>query len=363
MVSNFSSSLSNSSSSIRRTLKCDILDASLAVQIAQFVALSLTLLISLAGNILILLTLIKRQELRKTMNCFILNMAVSDLLYPLSIIPVRLIEIVTNSRHWHITGTAGLIFCKTIRYMEHLSISVSVQSLMWIALDRFMAVVLPLKAFLISLRFRITAILFSWIVAMISNSADLFSYGLVKDNHETRCDYLKSKTNWNFINGKAHIYIFHVLPVIALTISYGVVAVTLRKQDKMLGAARINTTNYQRKRRAIRMSFCIMAAFCICTVPLTAQNVIDLYEISVPCDVYRPLRFISYLIFYFSSAINPIICFAFVGKYADTLKNMFKLPLNSFLNRRSRTKNRKITDQGDGIVLQGLRVSLELTEI
>lgn len=358
MVSNFSSSLSISSSPTKGTLKCDILEDSLAVQSAQFVALSLTLLISLAGNILILVTSHKRQELRKTTNYFILNMAVSDLLYPLSIIPVRLTEVVSNSRQWQITGTAGLIFCKTIRYMEHLSISVSVQSLMWIALDRFLAVVLPLKVHLISSRFRITAILFSWIVAMISNSADLFSYGFVKENHETRCDYLKNETDWNFINGKAHIYIFHVLPVIALTISYGVVAVTLRKQDKLLGAARINTRNYQRKRQAIKMSFCIMAAFCICTVPLTTQNVIDLYEISLPCDVYRPLRFISYLIFYFSSAINPIICFAFVGKYANTLKSIFELPFDSFLNRLSKTKNAETMDQGDGIVLQSLRVSL-----
>ena len=304
------------------------------------------------------------QELKRTMNYFILNMAISDLLYPLTIIPVRLTEIASHSLHWHITGTAGQVFCKITRYSEHLSISVSVQSLMWIALDRFLAVVMPMKVHLISKKFRTSAIVSSWIVALITNALDLFSYGLHReDNQLTRCKYFENKTDFNFIKGKAHIYIFHVLPMIALTISYCAIAVTLRKQDKLLGPIASHSKRYQRKRRAIKMSVCIMASFCICTLPLTGQNVIDLYKVNVPCHVYRPVRFISYLIFYLSSAINPILCFAFVESYRDSLRKIFSFRLDCCLKKLSITIDNTEIDCEGGIILQSVRSSLELTEI
>ena len=340
MSFNLSSDSNTTTSLSTQNQRCVILDDSLAVQICQFLALSIVLLAGLAGNILILLTVPMGQKLKKTVNYFILNMAVSDLLYPLTIIPLRLTEIISHSLHWFIPGTAGLVLCKIVRFAEHLSISVSVQSLMWIALDRFLAVVFPMKVYLISPKFRTTAIIASWIIAGITNSTDLFSYGLLKENKElTQCIYFENKTDLNFINGKAHIYIFHVLPIIALMISYCIIVVTLKKRDKLLGPAvghSPNSKQDRRKRQAITMSLCIMALFCICTIPLTAQNVIDLYKINVPCKVYRPVRFISYLIYYMCSAVNPIICFAFVQSYRDSLRKLIKSCLDSCLKKFQR---------------------------
>jgi len=47
-----------------------------------------------------------------------------------------------------IAGIEGAIFCKLKNFLQRVSLAVSVGSLVWIAIDRFVAVVLPIKVHL-----------------------------------------------------------------------------------------------------------------------------------------------------------------------------------------------------------------------
>ena len=140
-LSNESSTQQNQSS----YLDCNVFDFPFS-----FLVISLILLPSLIGNTLLITIVFKRPELRNTVNYFIVNMAVSDFVFPLLSIPVRLAAIVSSSWQWHIEGMSGLIFCKFYVFVERVSLAVSGQSLCWIALDRFVAVVFPMKVHLIS---------------------------------------------------------------------------------------------------------------------------------------------------------------------------------------------------------------------
>ena len=309
---NISTNFSNASFS-QQEETCDILDNTSPANIGKILALSVILLASFIGNILIIITVYKRQELRKTINYFIVNMAVSDFVYPLTDIPVDLTKIATGSRHWYISGTAGSIFCKILGYLTHISVTFSTQSLVWIALDRFVAVLLPMKAHYISSRFRAFAIASTWIVATAINLPDLYTKGLVDINKETRCTALKIKT-FSIFDNKVHIYVIHILPMTVLAILYCAIAVTLRRQDKVLSSRAVHGQD-QRKRQAMKMSLYVIGAFLICSLPMTIYNILTHYEIPVPCMFEKPFSFVSDLMFYFTSTINPIICFSFVGSY------------------------------------------------
>ena len=63
-----------------------------ALKVGETVAYSLILVVSLVGNSLIVLIVYKTPNLRKTINMLIANMAMSDLLYPIFLFPVRLAE-------------------------------------------------------------------------------------------------------------------------------------------------------------------------------------------------------------------------------------------------------------------------------
>ena len=352
---NISPNFSNASSS-QEEETCDILHHTSPAKIGKTLALSAILLSSLIGNILIIITVYKRQELRKTINYFIVNMAVSDFVYPLTEIPVDLTAIATSSQHWYIGGTAGSIFCKILGYLRHISVTVSIQSLVWIALDRFLAVLLPMKAHHISSRFRAFAIASTWIVATAINSPDLYTNGLVNINKETHCTVLTSKT-FSFFNDKVHIYVVHILPLTILAILYCAIAVTLRRQDKVLSSRAVHGQDQRLKQQAMKMSLSVIGAFWVCSLPMTIYNILTDYKIPVPCMFEKPFSFVSDLMFYFSSTINPIICFSFVGSYRRGLRESFNSSLGGCWNERPTTRNVQETNGQDGRALGRIRES------
>lgn len=126
------------------------------------------LLVSLVGNTLVIVVVYKNKHLRKSINYFVFNMAASDLLMSLTIMPVRIGEIVTGSSAFMVDSPllVGNILCKLCYFLPDASVVVSIESLVLIAIDRFIAVVYPLKATLITSKSRLTCILCAWIVAV-----------------------------------------------------------------------------------------------------------------------------------------------------------------------------------------------------
>ena len=183
---------------VQQNPSCENWAAIFPVKISQMVVLSIIFFFSLVGNTLLVIIVYKRTELKKsTVNYFIVNMAVSDFVFPLTTIPVSLTELSSSSWQWPIGGTAGSILCKLRNYVMAVSLTVSIESLVWIALDRFVAVVWPMKVHLITSRFRSFAIASTWIVALTVNSADLYLSELLKDNEKIRCS--EDKTSLLFL--------------------------------------------------------------------------------------------------------------------------------------------------------------------
>ena len=78
----------------------------------------------------------------------IANMAMSDLLFPIFLFPLRIAEFHVGS--WIIGGILGQALCKLHIFLANVSGAVSIQSLVLIAVDRFGAVALPLRSSLIT---------------------------------------------------------------------------------------------------------------------------------------------------------------------------------------------------------------------
>ena len=156
---------------------CSIPFNSTAAQIGKTAACCLIFVVSLLGNSSIGIVVYKTQTLGKPINFFIVNMAMSDLLYPIFLFPWKLTRLYTDS--WLITGPLGQALCKLVPTLTTVSSFVSVQSLVLIAVDRFGAVVFPLRSPLISSKLVPFFILATWIVAMAC-SPFLFTNKLVK---------------------------------------------------------------------------------------------------------------------------------------------------------------------------------------
>ena len=82
---------------------------------------------------------------------------------------------------WLISGPLGLALCKLFSYLPLVSYSVSGQSHVLIAVDRFVAVVFPLRSPLIGRKLFPFIITSTWIVALalhspVLGSAEVFNY-------------------------------------------------------------------------------------------------------------------------------------------------------------------------------------------
>ena len=120
-----------------------------AATIGKTFAFCLIFLVSLAGNTVIGIIVYRTKTMRKPINFFIVNMAMSDLLYTIFTIPSHIHMLYIDS--WLIGGPLGQALCKLGNFLPNVSVLVSIQSLVLIAVDRFGAVVFPLHSPLINL--------------------------------------------------------------------------------------------------------------------------------------------------------------------------------------------------------------------
>ena len=333
------SNLSNVSSS-EKDLDCGALYEPYVFKISLIVVYCMVMLVGLTGNALIITLVYKRKDLRKTINQLIANVAFSDFVFQLTFIPVELAKAAYGQ--WPIAEPAGSIVCKIQSFVVFVSVYVSLQSLTWIALDRFIAVVFPMKVHLISSRFRVLAIAFTWIVAVLSGFAFSKDSKLVYQIGALNC---ATATSYQYA-GAAGCFAL----LIFITILYCTIAVTLRRKNKALSRAAVNG-NSQRKLQAMKMSICVVAAFYIFFIPFIICTFLPERVLERSCLLLRVVWPLTGLTIILSSSANPIICFIFVENYRRGLREF----CGSFLIKCS--KRRQNIDYGPkGITLQSIRV-------
>ncbi len=252
-------------------------------------------------------------------------MAVSDLLFPVIVIPVQITVLLTDSEQWRVSGNLGSIICELYFFASLASSNVSVQSLMWIAIDRFVAVVFPMKRGLISTKIRTIAIVSTWIVAGLFSFPKLITFGLVVRGNNTYC--FSSNTESLFPNQEAiaaygwlRTTLFIIVPSFFITILYTAIAIVLKRQNKAL-ADTVQKQSLKKRRRAIQLSFVIVVLFYICVIPfIIFYFLVQLVKPS--CALFRLFDFLAYFMYFSSSTVNPIICLSFVQSYRRGLRNI-----------------------------------------
>ena len=302
---------------------------STAWKIGGTVTLCLIIIVSLAANSLIVVIVYKTPNLRKPINYFIANMASSDLLVPIFSIPLKLSHLHANS--WLISGQLGQALCKLSSFFVRVSFKVSIQNLILIAVDRFGAVVLPLRSPLIRSKLCPFFILATWIVAVAVSSPYLFAYEIVEYPEGTWCDlewkkaFGESLSHSSFLLAKHILFIY--IPVLFLVIIYSIIFIKLKTQAQP-GEQSANT-QHQRKRRnrnVLQMSIAIVTVFVLCWLPNATNYFITHYQdrsTHFSCSFWIYYKVTTYMITAYC-AINPVICFMFSSNYRKALKRLIK---------------------------------------
>ena len=207
---------------------------------------------------------------------------------------------------------------------------VSTQSLVVIAVDRFVAVVLPLRVSLLTSKRCPLCIVSIWIASMLLNIPYLLANILVKFDGKFFC-----VTNWKEFeglgDGMSIAYLSYLtfatllvyFPSALLIILYATIFTKLNSQKiPGEGSTYSERQRVKRNRKVLRMAVAIVFTFILCQLPGTTTVLVFLHKgNSLNCEF---LIYLQILLFVAYSAVNPCICLAFSGNYRQGLKKALK---------------------------------------
>ena len=301
-----------------------------ALKVGGTVTNCLIIIVSLVANSLIVIIVYKTPNLRKPINYFIANMASSDLLFPIFWIPLDLSYLHTNYS-FVIGGQLDQALCKLVPFFGNVSFVVSIQNLILIVVDRFGAVVFPLRSLLIRSQLCPFFILATWIVAVVVSSPYLFTLELAEYPEGNWC-----VLEWEKAFGKsssfaslslAYYILFIYIPVLLLVILYSIIVIKLKTQvHPGEQSANSQQQRNRRNRNVLQMSIAIVTVFVFCWLPYSINFLIILYQDTLThlsCSFWISYEVSIYMANAYC-AINPVICFMFSTNHRKALKRLIK---------------------------------------
>lgn len=306
------------------------------------VLLIIVVILSLFGNILVIVILAKYENLRSLTNTLILNLAISDLFFTAGL---------PFWAYYHMYGwTLGEPACKTVSFIFYLGFYSSGIILILMTAHRYVAVMNPLSGIVSTKGFcSVLASLVIWTVSVLVASPALIFIKVLNQNH---CVYVNSFwTLWGIYQQN----ILFMLTAVVFIFCYCQIMCRL-----------LRPTAQRRKSKTLKLIFTLVIVFFVGWAP---YNIVIFLEslhfwppphadseaIARSCEMSKLLHYAFYVsrLFAFSHCcLNPVF-YVFVGvKFNNHLKRMLNSwghnnSSSSIGSRQSRVTITSLTSGGD----------------
>ena len=309
-------------------------------KIGETVALSFILVTSVLGNALVAIVVHKERRMRTTVNFLIVNMALSDLLCTVFVIPRAITETLTYPRAWLVTGFLGKASCKLVYFVQEVTIAVSLLSLLVVAVERYQAITRPLTVCNMHRKRRSAIIAATWLIGSVLNGSQFYTFKIrVRLAGQPQCihtwepalDPMKARE----IEFLVDTIVFLIVPFILVTALYSIILVKIN--SKLLPGEKNRMKRQQqqkRNRNVLRMLLAVVLAFGFCWIPVIIYMYMATYiwlkrDFPLPCGFQVYGKWALYLT-YLNSAVNPTIYFLFSVNYRKGLMKICRPCFCSF---------------------------------
>lgn len=259
-------------------------------------------------NSIIVFTVYRCPEMRTPCNLLIVNIAVSDLAVASLAAPLRIIEVFVG---WPF----GDFLCRLLVPMQDLFVTVSVVTHTTIALERFRAIVRPLKTRL-SLRHTKIIIMAIWPACYVT--ASLPSAPILKVQEYRGMNMCLPHWPFELYRPIYEVYlviVFIAVPLFIQTMAYFKILKTLQTRLIPLCALPVNrmlsrAIQYRKRRRLIKTLAILVFAFQVCYIPRGVMMLILEFGRDLNMTVFMYAHLVTLILFYLKHVMNPIILFA-----------------------------------------------------
>ncbi|XP_029366632.1 neuropeptide Y receptor Y8b isoform X2 [Echeneis naucrates] len=305
--------IANHNQALSKEIPLDLpADCSLSLSGTTFliVAYSAIMAVGLIGNSCLVYVIMRYKEMRNVTNIFIVNLSCSDILMCIVCLPVTIIY--TLMDHWILGDT----LCKLTPFIQCISVTVSIFSLVLIAMERYQLIVHPTgwKPVVCQSYLAVAVI---WIVACLI-SVPFLSYSVLISPFQNLSmpfsDHVVCMERWPTVEERraytTSLVIFqYFLPLILIMFCYMHIYLRLKRRKDMVERGR-NTTQKKNKgsTRINAMLFALVMVFTLSWLPLNVFNtVFDWNHEAIPSCSHDIIFSLCHLTAMASACLNPVI--------------------------------------------------------
>ncbi|RDD45923.1 Neuropeptide FF receptor 2 [Trichoplax sp. H2] len=276
---------------------------------------SITFILSLFGNSIMIISIIrnKTKNMRGATNYFIANLAFSDLLIAIFVIPYRYNEFIF--KRWQL----GRLLCALLPTIEKSLFTVSILQILAIAYARHRIVVFPFKKALTKRRAAIIIFLV-WIVAI--SGAIPVTVKMHYDNIFTTKRALYCAPWWSFAYQRIYYRVLFFLNAVPMFITFGIyghVYYVMRRRTRRNNSINShNPATAASHRSILKMLLVMLLLSSLCWIPYGSMIfVLSLVILRHP-KLTLILSFLKWLAV-FNCCHNPFVCWIFSQNYRQEM--------------------------------------------
>ncbi|XP_066571170.1 trace amine-associated receptor 13c-like [Amia ocellicauda] len=321
------------------TKSCIKLSRSVGEKAVLYFVFVLSVLITIGGNLLVIISISHFQQLHSPNNLLVLSLAIADFLLGLFVLPFSMIRMVETC--WYM----GSFFCKLHTTVDILFCTSSMYHLCFIAIDRYYAVCEPLHyANKITIRVSWIFITLGWVFPAI------YSFGLIYTKANDRgleelvavlsCEggcLLVFNKLWALLDA-----VIFFIPCFGMIGIYARIYTVARNQARLIHLMEDRTFTLEdsrrraqrnREQKAAKTLGIVMGVYLVCWLPFIINIMIDVYiNFVTPAAVFDAFIWLGYI----NSTFNPLIYAFFYPWFRKALKLI--LTLKIFCPNSSRIK-------------------------
>ena len=287
------------------------------------------------------------------MNLFVVNMAASDLLTTVLVIPVDIGTFAKGKWPIHHNSTAGLVLCKTMTTVWYLSTGVSLLSLVAISADRFWAVFFPTSRSLTTRK--PTIILVSiWLVNFMFGFPHLFEASVFQISGEKVVCW--SELEFSPYFECPYIAVLGVFPTIVTLFVYPAILIKLWK--RRIPGNPSSTNKELRDKTNLKvtiLALSLMVSYVVSWLPYIEDRIEQLHTPDNTFDILNP----AYTLSYASCVLNPLVCIILNQNF----RSGFKLILQPLCTFRCIRANNSFESNRENTFQQSCQNCIELNEV
>ncbi|XP_050429344.1 tachykinin-like peptides receptor 99D isoform X1 [Adelges cooleyi] len=296
-------------------------------QLAWTVLFVPMIVVATGGNLIVIWIVMTNKRMRNVTNYFLVNLSIADAMVSSLNVTVNFSYMLTSN--W----SFGTIYCKISQFVAVVSICASVFTLMAISIDRYIAIIHPLRP---RLGRRTTLMIATgiWLISTVLSIPNLIFFTTTTEqfpNGEQRVicyaewpDGITTESFQEYVYNVSFMIITYFVPIGLMGFTYAMIGNELWGSQSIGECTQRQLEHIKSKRRVVKMMIVVVTIFAICWLPYHIYFIVTSHMPELITEPYIQDVFLAFYWLAMSNSMhNPIVYCWMNSRFRQGFKQFF----------------------------------------